>query len=214
MVHFPGLARTRLCIQRAVIWFYQMGFPHSEIPGSRPVCGFPGLIAAYHVLLRLLAPRHPPYALSSLTIKLTQHVSILSDSKLRISAATVLQSVAPKSLRVLHAVLRRNPAPDSRTPHAWQVRLSTLRYSRAKLAVSRYAKLENRITRCLLPSVVKEPVPLINFRSERLRSRRSAVPIWSRPCVSKLFRTTKNPASSAGQVRPSRRPFRPASRTA
>ena len=76
MVHFPGLARTRLCIQRAVTWFYQIGFPHSEIPGSKPVCGSPGLIAAYRVLHRLLAPRHPPYALSSLTIKLTQHVSV------------------------------------------------------------------------------------------------------------------------------------------
>src|SRR5271154_6921439 len=74
MVHFPGFARTRLCIQRAVTWFYQIGFPRSEIPGSKPVCGSPGLIAAYRVLHRLLAPRHPPYALSSLTIKLTQHV--------------------------------------------------------------------------------------------------------------------------------------------
>ncbi len=74
MVHFPGLARTRLWIQRAVLRFYQSGFPHSEIPGSKPACGSPGLIAACHVLRRLLAPRHPPHALSSLTIKLTQHV--------------------------------------------------------------------------------------------------------------------------------------------
>jgi len=74
MVHFPGLARTRLCIQRAVSRVHRDGFPHSEIPGSMPACGSPGLIAASHVLLRLLAPRHPPYALSSLTIKLTQHV--------------------------------------------------------------------------------------------------------------------------------------------
>jgi hypothetical protein len=43
--------------------------PHSEILGSKPVCGSPKLIAAYHVLHRLLAPRHSPYALSSLTIK-------------------------------------------------------------------------------------------------------------------------------------------------
>src|SRR5713226_6745094 len=74
MVHFPGLARTRLWIQRAVSEFYSEGFPHSEIPGSKPACGSPGLIAACHVLHRLLAPRHPPHALSSLTIKLTQHV--------------------------------------------------------------------------------------------------------------------------------------------
>ena len=40
------------------------------------VCSSPKLIAAYHVLHRQLAPRHPPYALSSLTIKLTQHIAI------------------------------------------------------------------------------------------------------------------------------------------
>ncbi len=47
----------------------QRGFPHSDIPGSKLVCSSPGLIAAYHVLHRLLAPRHSPYALSSLTIR-------------------------------------------------------------------------------------------------------------------------------------------------
>src|SRR5574341_800245 len=72
MVHFPGLARTRLWIRRAVPRFYRGGFPHSDILGSKPACGFPRLIAAGHVLLRLLAPRHSPYALISLTTKLTQ----------------------------------------------------------------------------------------------------------------------------------------------
>jgi hypothetical protein len=42
------------------------GFPHSEISGSTPVCGSPKLIAANHVLHRLLTPRHSPCALSSL----------------------------------------------------------------------------------------------------------------------------------------------------
>ena len=42
------------------------GFPHSEISGSKPVRGSPKLIAAYHVLHRLLAPRHPPNALKTL----------------------------------------------------------------------------------------------------------------------------------------------------
>ena len=45
------------------------GFPHSDISGSKPVSGSPKLFAAYHVLHRLSLPRHPPYALSSLTIK-------------------------------------------------------------------------------------------------------------------------------------------------
>ena len=42
------------------------GFPHSDIPGSKLVCSSPRLIAAYRVLHRLLVPRHPPCALSSL----------------------------------------------------------------------------------------------------------------------------------------------------
>src|SRR5437867_3153420 len=73
MVHFPGFARARLWIHRAVRRVYLRGFPHSEIPGSKPACGSPRLIAACHVLHRLLLPRHPPCALSSLTIKLTRH---------------------------------------------------------------------------------------------------------------------------------------------
>ena len=43
------------------------GFPHSEICGSKAICASPQLIAACHVLHRLLAPRHSPCALSSLT---------------------------------------------------------------------------------------------------------------------------------------------------
>ena len=42
------------------------GFPHSEICGSTAVRASPQLIAAYHVLHRLLPPRHPPDALRSL----------------------------------------------------------------------------------------------------------------------------------------------------
>ena len=74
MVHFPALAHTGLCIQPAVTGVHPVGFLHSDIPGSKPACGSPRLFAACHVLHRLLAPRHPPYALSSLIIKLTQPV--------------------------------------------------------------------------------------------------------------------------------------------
>ena len=76
MVHFPGFARARLWIHRAVREVYPRGFPHSEIPGSKPACGSPRLIAACHVLHRLLLPRHPPCALSSLTIKFTRHTAV------------------------------------------------------------------------------------------------------------------------------------------
>ena len=39
------------------------GLPHSETPGSKIICIYPELIAAYRVLLRLREPRHPPCAL-------------------------------------------------------------------------------------------------------------------------------------------------------
>ena len=99
MVHFPGFARARLWIHRAVRGFYPRGFPHSEIPGSKPACGSPGLIAACHVLHRLLLPRHPPCALSSLTIKLTRH-----------TAAHFDQSLLSLSSRAKHRFAKRNDA--------------------------------------------------------------------------------------------------------
>ena len=45
------------------------GLPHSDIRGSTIARISPRLFAACHVLHRLLAPRHPPNALVSLTIK-------------------------------------------------------------------------------------------------------------------------------------------------
>ena len=49
-------------------WIHEVcscGFPHSEISGSMDICSSPKLIAAYHVFLRPLVPRHPPCALSA-----------------------------------------------------------------------------------------------------------------------------------------------------
>lgn len=42
------------------------GLPHSEIVGSKGIRPSPTLIAAYHVLHRLLSPRHSPNALIAL----------------------------------------------------------------------------------------------------------------------------------------------------
>ena len=47
------------------------GFPHSDISGSTSARDSPKLFAACHVLHRLLAPRHPPSALCSLTTTAT-----------------------------------------------------------------------------------------------------------------------------------------------
>ena len=56
-----------LWIQYAVTEVFSARFPHSDISGSQDICSSPKLFAAYHVFHRLLVPRHPPYALSSMT---------------------------------------------------------------------------------------------------------------------------------------------------
>ena len=61
MFQFPALA---LLPEVRVTVLQTARLSHSEISGSRVICTYPKLIAAYHVLHRLREPRHPPYALS------------------------------------------------------------------------------------------------------------------------------------------------------
>ena len=56
-----------LCIGVRILEVCSSGFPHSDISGSKDICSSPKLFAAYHVFHRLLVPRHPPYALISIT---------------------------------------------------------------------------------------------------------------------------------------------------
>ena len=59
MFQFPAFALC-FCI---VTVLQTAGLSHSEILGSKVICTYPRLIAAYHVLHRLREPRHPPCAL-------------------------------------------------------------------------------------------------------------------------------------------------------
>ena len=81
MFQFPGLARTGY-IFTSRLQVYPVGFPHSEISGSQSVSDSPELIAAVHVLHRLPPPRHPPYALCSLTVSLRHASNLHSLAKL------------------------------------------------------------------------------------------------------------------------------------
>ena len=67
MFQFPALASCSYGFRAGSAGISRRGLPHSGIPGLASVCDYPGLIAAYHALHRLLVPRHPPYTLSSLT---------------------------------------------------------------------------------------------------------------------------------------------------
>ena len=66
-VSVQAVPHVNLWIQLTLTEYCSAGFPHSEISGSKPICGSPKLIAACHVLRRLLMPRHSPCALYSLT---------------------------------------------------------------------------------------------------------------------------------------------------
>ena len=67
MFQFRRFPTYAYFIQRRLTEYCSAGFPHSEILGSKFMCNSPRLIAACHVLLRLLMPRHSPCALISLT---------------------------------------------------------------------------------------------------------------------------------------------------
>ena len=80
------------------------GLSHSEISGSKRICRSPKLIAAYHVLHRLLAPRHPSCALSSL-FYFENKFSIFVDgtSALRRTASSCILSMSEVALFALYA---------------------------------------------------------------------------------------------------------------
>ena len=60
MFQFPPFASLHII---EIVALQTTGLSHSEIPGSKDICSYPRLIAAYHVLHRLREPRHPPCAL-------------------------------------------------------------------------------------------------------------------------------------------------------
>ena len=109
------------------------GFPHSEISGSRVVCTSPELIAAYHVLHRLHAPRHPPCALSSLTIKfahrkLDQHIVSLTPSSLEYqNRLWTIQSIQRKSISIFgNLPIRLSKSTETTLAFSMQTSLETI----------------------------------------------------------------------------------------
>ena len=69
MFQFRRFPACAYFVQRRLTEYCSAGFPHSEICGSKLMCSSPRLIAACHVLHRLLMPRHSPCALISLTYR-------------------------------------------------------------------------------------------------------------------------------------------------
>ena len=69
LISFPELLRWFTSLSVALLDYFihlrsnrisPVGLLHSVIQGSIDICSSPWLFAAYHDLLRLTAPRHPP----------------------------------------------------------------------------------------------------------------------------------------------------------
>ena len=69
LISFPELLRWFTSLSVALLTYFiqlrsnriaSVGLLHSVIQGLTDMCSYPWLFAAYHDLLRLLAPRHPP----------------------------------------------------------------------------------------------------------------------------------------------------------
>ena len=80
------------------------GFPHSEILGSKPVRGSPRLIAAYHVLHRLSAPRHPPDTLKTLDCSHCQRAPLVEPPNPILRSPSRTLPIRLGSLRTLPSV--------------------------------------------------------------------------------------------------------------
>jgi hypothetical protein len=68
MFQFPGFASAPYGFGYGYP-LARVGFPIRKSSDQGLFAGSPRLIADYHVLLRLLPPRHPPYALARLTVQ-------------------------------------------------------------------------------------------------------------------------------------------------
>ena len=100
------------------------GFPHSEILGSKLVRSSPRLIAAYHVLHRLSAPRHPPNALKTLD-RSHDRCPPLKPRQTRYR-----KTIRPRTTKVRERACRTHPIDGSHEP-CWSlgdVSLPTLGY--------------------------------------------------------------------------------------
>jgi hypothetical protein len=136
------------------------GLPHSEIPGSKPVCGSPGLIAACHVLHRLCAPRHPPSTLSSLTIKYLRRVVCILIYPILLSKTSITRIKRPSrdSRGPFHPSIRRRSLCELRwsVSFRWWSRSGSNRRPTACKAAALPAELRPRVLPALGPA---SPLP-------------------------------------------------------
>jgi hypothetical protein len=98
------------------------GFPHSEIFGSKLVRSSPKLFAAYHVLHRLSAPRHPPNALKALDHSHCRYPSAPSRATISTGEKTSFFEICPIAGGLRLRVRATDPLRASDKPSLHDVR--------------------------------------------------------------------------------------------
>ena len=127
MFQFPALA---LLPKVRVTVLQTARLSHSEIFGSRVICTYPKLIAAYHVLHRLLMPRHSPCALCSLTFTRLLYLITSSTMKSIHSRTQVLFISYLSCFLVLSYIKLRNLSVKNFQSFAFNIFATTLHYFR------------------------------------------------------------------------------------
>ncbi len=105
-----GVLATVYVFNRASLDITPGGFPHSDISGSTLARNSPKHFAACHVLRRLLAPRHPPHALSSLTYVVHAASTVLACATMR-SRRNLLDEIDASTLRLIRSRRSRRERP-------------------------------------------------------------------------------------------------------
>ena len=135
-------------------WGFPCVFPHSEISGSLAMCAYPKLIAAYHVLHRLLMPRHSPCALCSLTYSVKNFQSFAFNITKNISWLT---SQYVLKLYIIHVQFSKNKIYSYKLSITTST--SSLCYSRisyAPLLIRRFIVLLASNSKLILRNMVSQ----------------------------------------------------------
>src|SRR5919108_3803201 len=80
-----------MCSARDNVALPTLGFPIRASPGQWLFSASPGLIAVVHALLRLLVPRHPPCALTILTVIQTGRERPIGDTRIDLANCAVFK---------------------------------------------------------------------------------------------------------------------------
>jgi hypothetical protein len=118
MFQFPSLASGTYVFSDGSRGFAAGGFPIRKSPGQSLLGGSPELIAACHVLHRLLTPGHPPCALVRLTttqrmkeFRTAHSESVVKERERKISRSIYQKRYKPNNLNGSPSAARRSVHP-------------------------------------------------------------------------------------------------------